>query len=63
MLFWKSQSRSENETISNSQETLEALDILLSRYRRVLSLVAYRVLGNHEEAEEGRAELLADSRR
>jgi RNA polymerase sigma-70 factor (ECF subfamily) len=48
----ESQSRSENETISNSQETLEALDILLSRYRRALSLVAYRVLGNHEEAEE-----------
>ncbi len=48
----ESQSRSENETISNSQETLEALDILPSRYRRVLSLVAYRVLGNHEEAEE-----------
>ena len=48
----ESQSRSENETISNSQETLEALDILLSRYRHALSLVAYRVLGNHEEAEE-----------
>ena len=45
-------SKSENETISNSQENLEALDILFSRYRRALSLVAYRVLGNHEEAEE-----------
>jgi DNA-directed RNA polymerase specialized sigma24 family protein len=48
----ESQSRSENETISNLQETLKALDILLSRYRHTLSLVAYRVLGNHEEAEE-----------
>ena len=48
----ESRTRSEDETISNSQETLEALDILPSRYRRVLSLVAYRVLGNHEEAEE-----------
>ena len=45
-------SRSEDETISNSQENLEALDILFSRYRRTLSLVAYRVLSNHEEAED-----------
>ena len=33
----ESQSRSEDETISNSQESLEALDILFSRYRRALS--------------------------
>ena len=39
-------------TLSNSQGNLEPLDVLLSRYRRVLSLVAYRVLGNHEEAED-----------
>ena len=50
MLLWP-QSRSEDEIISNSQEKLEALDILFSRYRRALSLVAYRVLGNDEEAE------------
>ena len=34
----------------NSRRSLEALDDLLSRYRRVLALIAYRVLGNHEDA-------------
>jgi hypothetical protein len=29
-----------------------ALDVLFSRYRHVLSLVAYRILGNHAEAED-----------
>jgi RNA polymerase sigma-70 factor (ECF subfamily) len=48
----ESRSRTEDETLSNSQENLEALDVLFSRYRRVLSLVAYRMLGNHEEAED-----------
>jgi RNA polymerase sigma-70 factor (ECF subfamily) len=47
-----SQSRSEDETSSNSQGDLEALDALFLRYRRALSLVAYRILGNHEEAED-----------
>jgi hypothetical protein len=42
----------EDETLSNSQGSLEALDVLFSRYRHVLSLVAYRVLGNHAEAED-----------
>jgi DNA-directed RNA polymerase specialized sigma24 family protein len=46
-----SRSRSEDETLGNLQENLEALDVLFSRYRRVLSLVAYRMLGNSEEAE------------
>jgi RNA polymerase sigma-70 factor (ECF subfamily) len=36
----------------NSRRSLETLDVLLSRYRRVLALIAYRVLGNHEEAED-----------
>jgi RNA polymerase sigma-70 factor (ECF subfamily) len=36
----------------NSQGGLEALDVLFSRYRGILSLVAYRVLGNHAEAED-----------
>jgi RNA polymerase sigma-70 factor (ECF subfamily) len=45
-------SRKEDETLSNSQGSLEALDVLCSRYRHVLSLVAYRVLGNHAEAED-----------
>jgi DNA-directed RNA polymerase specialized sigma24 family protein len=48
----ESQARSEDETLSNTQGDLEALAILVLRYRRALSLVAYRVLGNHEEAEE-----------
>jgi hypothetical protein len=42
----------EDETLSNSQGSLEALDVLFSRYRHVLTLVAYRVLGNHAEAED-----------
>jgi len=48
----ESQSRSEDEAKDNSQENLEAFDILFSRCRRALSLIAYRVLGNHEKAEE-----------
>jgi hypothetical protein len=35
----------------NSRGSLETLDVLFSRYRRVLSLIAYRILGNHEETE------------
>jgi hypothetical protein len=35
----QSRSRKEDETLSNSQGSLEALDVLFSRYRRVLSLV------------------------
>jgi RNA polymerase sigma factor (sigma-70 family) len=42
----------EDETRSNSQESSEALDVLFSRYRRVLYRIAYRVLENHEEAED-----------
>ncbi len=48
----ESRSSSEDETLSHSQGNLEAFDVLLSRYRPVLSLIAYRVLGNHEEAED-----------
>lgn len=40
------ESRSEH-----SRGSLETLHVLLSRYRPVLSLIACRVLGNHEEAE------------
>ena len=47
----QSRSRKEDEILSNSQRSLEALDVLFSRYRHVLSLVAYRILGNHAEAE------------
>ena len=48
----ESHSRIEDKTPINLQENLEALDVLFSRYRRTLSLVAYRVLGNQEKAEE-----------
>jgi hypothetical protein len=48
----QSRSRKEDETLHNSQGSLETLDILFSRYRPVLSLVAYRILGNHAEAED-----------
>jgi hypothetical protein len=48
----RSRSRKQDETLSNSQGSLEVLDVLSSRYRHVLSLVAYRVLGNHAEAED-----------
>jgi Sigma-70 region 2 len=41
-----------DETLGNPQGRLEALDVLFSRYRHLLSLVAYRVLGNHAEAED-----------
>jgi sigma-70-like protein len=44
--------RGEDEALSNSQGRLETLDVLFSRYRQVLSLVAYRILGNHAEAED-----------
>lgn len=45
-------SEDEGETFSNSQGNLEALDVLFSRYRRTLLLVAYRVLGDHNQAED-----------
>ena len=48
----ESHSWSENKSLSNSEGNVEALDVLFSRYRRVLSLVAYRVLGNHKQAED-----------
>ena len=42
----------EDEIFSNSQGNLEALDVLFSRYRRTLLLVAYRVLGDPNQAED-----------
>ena len=45
-------SGTEGETRSNWQETLDSLDVLFSRYRRVLYRVAYRVLNNHQEAKD-----------
>ena len=48
----QSHSGTEDETRSNSQENPEALDVLFSRYRRVLYRIAYRVLENHQEAKE-----------
>jgi hypothetical protein len=40
------------EGLSNSQGNLEALNVLFLRYRRTLLLVAYRVLGDHNQAED-----------
>jgi Sigma-70 region 2 len=48
----QSYSATEHETRSKPQEHLEAIDVIFSRYRRILYRVAYRVLENHEEAEE-----------
>src|SRR5260370_38945328 len=45
-------SEDEDEILSNSQGNLEALDVLFARYRRTLLLVAYRVLGDHNQAED-----------
>ena len=50
--IWESHLRSKDETLSHSQGNLEGLDVLFARYRSVLSLIAYRVLGNREDAEE-----------
>lgn len=40
------------ESLSNSQGNQEALNVLFLRYRRTLLLVAYRVLGDHNQAED-----------
>jgi hypothetical protein len=45
-------SEDEDQILSSSQGNLEALDALFSRYRRTLLLVAYRVLGDHNQAED-----------
>jgi hypothetical protein len=45
-------SEEEEETLSDSQADIETLNVLFLRYRSVLSLVAYRVLGDHNQAED-----------
>jgi DNA-directed RNA polymerase specialized sigma24 family protein len=45
-------SGTEDETRSKRQENLDSLDVLFSRYRRVLYRVAYRVLDNHQDAKD-----------
>jgi DNA-directed RNA polymerase specialized sigma24 family protein len=45
-------SGTEDETRTNWQENPDSLDVLFSRYRRVLYRVAYRVLDNHQEAKD-----------
>jgi DNA-directed RNA polymerase specialized sigma24 family protein len=45
-------SGTDDETRSNWQENLDSLDVLFSRYRRILYRVAYRVLDNHQEARD-----------
>jgi DNA-directed RNA polymerase specialized sigma24 family protein len=53
-VFARSPSRTENGdgTLNNPQENPEALDSRLSRYRRLLCFIAYRMLRNHKEAED-----------
>jgi len=54
----------EDELFSNLQDNLEALDVLSSRYRGVLSFVAYPVLGDHNQAEDAvQRRLLSASRK
>jgi DNA-directed RNA polymerase specialized sigma24 family protein len=48
----QSYSGTEDETRNKSQEHLEALDVVFSRYRGVLDRVAYRVLNNHQDAKD-----------
>jgi DNA-directed RNA polymerase specialized sigma24 family protein len=49
-----SNARAENrgEALAVSQADLKTLEMWISRYRCVLYFVAYRVLGNHTDAEE-----------
>ena len=49
-----SNTRSENrsEAFAVSQADLKTLEMRISRYRRVLYFIAYRVLGNHTDAEQ-----------
>lgn len=52
-MSYESPSRPENigNTLSISQINPEAVDVLVSRYRRILYSVAYRVLRNHQDAD------------
>src|SRR5260370_23988285 len=45
-------SQDEDETLNNARGNLEAFDVLFLRYHGVLSLVAYRILGDHNQAED-----------
>jgi RNA polymerase sigma-70 factor, ECF subfamily len=53
-MYPTSESRPENrsETVAVSQVDLETFEIWFSRYRRLLYFVAFRVLGNHRDAED-----------
>ena len=48
----ESPSEDEGVTLSGSQENLKAFEVLFSRYRRVLSFVAYHVLGDRKDAQD-----------
>jgi DNA-directed RNA polymerase specialized sigma24 family protein len=50
----KSNTRSENinEAFTVSQADLKTLEMWISRYRRLLYFIAYRVVGNHTDAEQ-----------
>jgi RNA polymerase sigma-70 factor (ECF subfamily) len=53
-MSYESPARPENigNALSISQMNPEAVDVLVSRYRRILYSVAYRVLRNHQDAED-----------
>ena len=48
----ESPSEDEGVTLSGSQENLKAFEVLFSRHRRVLSFVAYHVLGDRNDAQD-----------
>ena len=45
-------SENRNEAFAVSQADLKTLEMWISRYRRLLYFIAYRVLGNHTDAEQ-----------
>jgi RNA polymerase sigma factor (sigma-70 family) len=46
------ESENRSEAVAVSQADLTTLETWIARYRRVLYFVAYRVLGNHMDAED-----------
>jgi RNA polymerase sigma-70 factor (ECF subfamily) len=48
----ESRSKIEDQTLGPTQGGLKALDVLFSRYHSLLYPIAYRVLGNREEADD-----------
>jgi DNA-directed RNA polymerase specialized sigma24 family protein len=57
------QSENKSEAVAVSQADLTTLEMWISRYRRVLYFVAYRVLGNHTDAEDALQSCMQSIRR